>query len=195
MAQGDGASDAPHGGADGPVRPERPSVTGQAPAPIAGSAAVPAAVRRTVTAWQASLALTGFAIITMVLSRAGIARNLREQLMLRDPTIDPAALDTAAPRVVTGAIVSLVLVALIEWALVRAFTGRRAWARFAFLPVVAVHGVVATLASILVPTSVWQGWLLLLTLLLGLLLAVAGAVLSFLPGVSAWRRSASTDPA
>ena len=194
MAQGDGASDAPHSEAGGPVRPERPSVTGQAPAPIAGRAAVPAAVRRAVTAWQASLALTGFAIITMVLSRVGIARNLREQLMLRDPTIDAAALDSAAPRVVLGAIGALLLVALIEWAVLRGFMGRRAWARYAFLPVVALHGVVATLASILVPTSVWQGWLLLLALLLGLLPAVAGAVLSFLPGVSAWRRSASTDP-
>lgn len=195
MEQGDEASDAPRSGADGPVRPERPSVTGQAPAPIAGSAAVPAAVRRAVAAWQASLGLTGFAIITMVLSRVGIARNLREQLVLRDPTIDPTALDTAAPRVVMGAIAALLSVALIEWALLRAFTRRRAWARYAFLPVVALHGVVATLASILVPTSVWQGWLLLLTLLLGLLLAVVGAVLSFLPGVSAWRRSASTDAA
>ena len=77
--------------------------------------------------------------------------------MLRDPTIAPAALDTAAPRVVTGAIVSLVLVALIEWALVRAFTGRRGWARFAFLPVVAVHGGVATPAAILVAASAWPG--------------------------------------
>ena len=193
MEQGDGASDALHGGANGPVRPERPSVTGQTPAPV-GREAVPAAVRRTVTAWQSSLALSGFAIITMVLSRGGIARQLREQLVLRDPTIDPTVLDTAASRVVTGATLALVLVALLEWALLRAFTGRRAWAPYAFLPVVALHGVVATLLSILVPTSVWQGWLLLVALVLGMLLAVAGAVLSFLPGVSAWRRSGSTAP-
>lgn len=175
-----------HDHGDGLDRPGRPTLTGQEPAPLSGRVAVPPAVRRTMKTWYASLTVTAFAVATMVLTRDGLANHLAELLVDRDPTISATTLDSASPQLILGVVGALVVVAVLEFALVQTFAARRPWPRFALLLMVAVHFVIGSLASLAVPTSAWQGWLLLVTLYLGVALAAAGAVQGLFPGVGAW---------
>ncbi|GAA4403393.1 hypothetical protein GCM10023168_14890 [Fodinibacter luteus] len=170
----------------GPARPERPALGGHEPAPLSGPGAVPSAVRRTLRLWQASLTLTFFALVTMILTRGGLATHLEEALLERDPTFSVTVLETATRRVVLGVVAVLAVVLVLELALVRALSGRHTWPRFVTVPVVLLHLVVAVLASLLVPGTAWQGWLLTATLFLGVAVALAAVIGSFAPGFSAW---------
>ncbi|MGB7817616.1 MAG: hypothetical protein WBL35_02625 [Ornithinibacter sp.] len=176
------------------MRPERPALAGQAPAPLSGAVAIPDVVARTLMTWNVSLALTGFAIVTMLIGRVGIATQLKESLLERDPSISVTTLDTATPRIVLAVIGALTLVVLLELVLVRTFAGRRSWPRLALVPIVILHVVVALLASLLVPETAWQGWVLSLALYAGTLAALAAIVRSFFPSVSAWARGARPEP-
>ena len=171
------------------ARPERPALSDRTPPPISGKAAVPLALRRSQTMWYVAVALLFFAVVLMVMTRSSLISNLTELLHEQDGTVSETRLADAAPLIVYAAIAALLVVAIPEWGFATLLARRRRWPRIALVPVAILHVAVAALCTILIPLTAWQGWLLVVALIFGGLLALVASVRAFAPSVTRWLRS------
>jgi hypothetical protein len=108
------------------------------------------------------------------------------------PGGDAEAVSTASGIVFWGSVGALLLVILLEAALLGAILARHGWARWALVPLLAVHAVVTLVATaFLMPEGESANYVMVLW---GaqLLLALVGLVLLFLPASSAWLKSRRT---
>jgi hypothetical protein len=176
------------------ARPERPELSDRTPPPVTGKASVPHALRRAQTMWYVAVALLVFAVVMMVMTRSSLVAYLTDLLRGEDAAISETRLADVTPLIVYVAIAALLVVALPEWAFATRLSGRRGWPRLVMVPVAIVHLFVVFLVAILIPTSTWQGILLIVALIAGGLLALVAAVRAFAPSVTAWLRARRDDP-
>jgi hypothetical protein len=199
MSSGDenrqGGTWLPRGPETGVARPERPALSDRTPAPVTGKAAVPLALRRSQAMWYVAVAMLFFSVVMIIMTRASITTSLTELLREQDATASETRLADVAPMIVYAAIAALLVVAIPEWAFATALTRRRPWPRIVMVPVAILHVVVAVLCTLLIPLSAWQGWLLVVALVLGGLLALVASVRAFAPSVSGWLRTRHEDQA
>jgi len=137
----------------------------------------------------ASVTLLFFSVIMMVMTRLSIASNLTELLKGEDATVSQTRLADAVPLIVYSGIATLVVLALLEWAVAVTLSRRRIWPRLFLIPVAVVHLFIVLLVGALIPVGSWQGVLLVAALLVSGLLALVAAVRSFAPSVNAWLRA------
>lgn len=193
MAMGDGEQNSSAWASRGPearvARPERPALSDRTPPPVTGKAAVPLALRRSQAMWYVAVAMLFFSVVIMVMTRSNLVSNLTDLLHQQDTTVSQTRLADAAPVVVYLAIAVLLVVAIPEWAVATQLLRRRAWPRAVMVPVAMLHVLVAFLCTILIPLSAWQGWVLVVALIFGGLLALVASVRAFAPAVTAWLRS------
>jgi hypothetical protein len=193
MAMGDGEQNSSAWASRGPearvARPERPALSDRTPPPVTGKAAVPLALRRSQAMWYVAVAMLFFSVVIMVMTRSNLVSNLTDLLHQQDTTVSQTRLADAAPVVVYLAIAVRLVVAIPEWAVATQLLRRRAWPRAVMVPVAMLHVLVAFLCTILIPLSAWQGWVLVVALIFGGLLALVASVRAFAPGVTAWLRS------
>ena len=199
MSSGDenrsGGAWLPRGPETGVARPERPALSDRTPAPVTGKAAVPLAVRRSQALCYVAVATLFFSIVMIIMTRASITTSLTELLHEQDATVSETRLADVAPMIVYSAIAALLLVAIPEWAFATALTRRRPWPRIVLVPVAILHVLVAVVCTLLIPLSAWQGWLLVVALVFGGLLALVASVRSFAPSVSRWLRTRDENQA
>jgi hypothetical protein len=199
MAMGDGEQNSSAWASRGPearvARPERPALSDRTPPPVTGKAAVPLALRRSQAMWYVAVAMLFFSVVIMVMTRSNLVSNLTDLLHQQDTTVSQTRLADAAPVVVYLAIAVLLVVAIPEWAVATQLLRRRAWPRAVMVPVAMLHVLVAFLCTILIPLSAWQGWVLVVALIFGGLLALVASVRAFAPGVTVWLRSRHDDGA
>ncbi|HEY7988217.1 MAG TPA: hypothetical protein VIE19_03290 [Lapillicoccus sp.] len=179
----------------GVARPERPALSDRTPAPVTGKAAVPLALRRSQAMFYVAVALLFFSVVMIVMTRASITTSLTELLHEQDATVSETRLADVAPLIVYVAIAALLVVAIPEWVFATVLSRRRPWPRIIMVPVAIVHVFVAVLCTLLIPTTAWQGWLLVGALVFGGLLALIASVRSFAPSVSSWLRTRHEDEA
>ncbi len=179
----------PRGSETGVARPERPALSDRTPAPVTGKAAVPAALRRSQAMWYVAVAMLFFSVVMIVMTRASIVTSLSQQLHSEDTTVSETRLADIAPLIVYVAIAALLVVAIPEWLFATLLSRRRPWPRIVMVPVAILHVVVACLCTLVIPLSAWQGWLLVVALVFGGLLALVAAGRAFAPSVSAWLRA------
>ncbi len=179
----------PRGSETGVARPERPALSDRTPAPVTGKAAVPPALRRAQAMWYVSVAMLFFSVVMIVMTRASIVASLSKQLHDEDGTVSDTQLADVAPLIVYVAIAGLLVVAIPEWLFATLLSRRRAWPRIVMVPLAILHVVAACLCTLLIPLSAWQGWLLVVALVFGGLLALVASVRAFAPSVSEWLRA------
>lgn len=169
-------------------RPARPGLDHVAPPPVTGTRAIPRAVRRLKGALQLVISLSGFAALTMFLTRSSLGDYLLGLLSDRDSSLDAEALRDAVGRLVGIAILLLVLVALIQGVMLRGVGRGWRWTQWTLPLVSLLHVTVSMVCLLLVPRTSWQGWLLSTALLAGAVVSVycAGAVMA--PSVRTWFR-------
>lgn len=157
-----------------------------APPPIPATPSLPRTVRASRTLW-----LLSFLAGLTVLAGSFVARdsNLqRLRALMADAAAGGAGSATSAEFVFWGSVGALLLVTLLEAAALAAVLGRRAWARWVLVPLLASHLPVLLLASaFLVPRGAAGSYVVMLWVA-GLALAFAGLVLLFLPSAGAWLR-------
>ena len=171
------------------ARPQRPELSDRTPPPVTGKASVPLALRRSQTMWYVAVALLFFAVVMIVMTRSSLVASLTELLHNQDATVSETRLADVTPLIVYLAIAALLVVALPEWAFATRLSRRHGWPRVVLVPVAILHVFVAFLVAILIPTSAWQGVLLVIALVFGGLLALVAAVRAFAPSVTAWLRA------
>jgi hypothetical protein len=88
-----------------------------------------------------------------------------------------------------GSLGAVLLVILLEAALLGVVMGRRGWARWVLLLLLAGHTVVLLVAAAFLVPDGDAGSYVVLLWGLGLLLAVAGLVFFFVPSANAWLKS------
>ncbi|MDP9888856.1 hypothetical protein [Pseudarthrobacter enclensis] len=177
----------PAGGEERPVSapPPRPGLSYSSPPPIPVAPRVPGAVRAARTLW-----LLSFAAGLAVLLGSFVARDSNLQ-RLRGVVAgmaggSGAGVATTASTVFWGSIAALLLMTLLEAAVLAALLGRRAWARWTLVPLLATHLLLLIPASaFLVPGGAAGSYVVMLWAA-GLLLAFAGLALLFLPSAGAW---------
>ncbi|WP_426764068.1 hypothetical protein ACP3TD_16540 [Pseudarthrobacter sp. 1G09] len=184
---------APPSGPDAhPSPPPRPGLSYAAPAPIAVVPPVPGTVRLARTLWLLSFVAGLAVLVGSFLSRDGHLERLRTVVDGMAPGGDADAVSTASGIVFWGSVGALLLVMLLEAALLGATLARHGWARWALVPLLAVHAVVTLLATaFLMPEGESANYVVVLW---GaqLLLALVGLILLFLPATSAWLKSRRT---
>jgi len=170
------------------VPPPRPGLSYSAPPPIPATPSLPRTVRTARTFWVLSF-LAGLA----VLAGSFVARDSNLQ-RLRAVVEDMAARNgmasagTAADVVFWGSLGALLLVTLLEAAALAAVLARRAWGRWALLPLLASHLPVLLLASVFLVPGGAAGSYVVMLWVAGLALGFGGLVLLFLPPTGAWLR-------
>jgi hypothetical protein len=193
MASGDGEQTNSAWASRGPearvARPERPALSDRTPPPVTGKAAVPLALRRSQAMWYVAIAMLFFSVVIMVMTRSSLVSNLTELLHEQDTTVSETQLADMAPLVVYVSIAALLVVAIPEWVVATKLLRRRAWPRAVMVPVAILHVLVTFLCTILIPLTAWQGWLLVVALVFGGLLALVASVRALAPSVTAWLRS------
>ena len=175
---------APH--ASGPARPVRPDLTDRTPAPLTSVTRRPRAAAWATNAWSAGALLLTFASVTMLLTRNSIAGHLGELLRDRDVSVAEATLKTASSRVVLALLGALVVTTILAVLVLRRFTRRSRLPRLLMVPVWLLDVVVALMAALVVPTTAWQGWLLLGSLALSIVVLLCGCFFALGPGVRSW---------
>lgn len=170
------------------ARPERPQLTDTTPAPLAALSGKPRAASWATSAWGAAALLLTFASVTTLLTRASVTQRLAELLRERDPTVEAATIDTASSSIVFGLLGGAVLATVLVLLTLRRFSRRRRFSRALMVPVWLVVLAVAALAGLVVPTTGWQGWLLLGSMAASVVFVMGGCLAALGPGVSEWLR-------
>jgi hypothetical protein len=102
---------------------------------------------------------------------------------------DAEAVTTATAVVFWGSLGAVLLVILLEAAMLGVVMGRRGWARWVLLLLLAGHAVVLLVAAAFLVPDGDAGSYVVLLWGLDLLLAVAGLVFFFMPSANAWLKS------
>lgn len=166
--------------------PPRPGPSYSVPPPIQVVPPLPRTVRTARTLWLCSFA-TGLAVLLgSFAARDSNLQRLRGVVADMAAGGGAAAVGTTAAIVFWGSIGALLLVTLFEAAVLAAVLARRNWARWTLLPLLASHVLILFLASaFLVPAGAAGSYVVMLWGA-GLLLALAGLALLFLPSAGAW---------
>jgi hypothetical protein len=147
---------------------------------------MPRAVSASRTLWALSL-LAGLAVLLgSFVARDSNLHRLRDLVGGMAGGGDAESVATTADIVFWGSIGALLLVALLEAAVLAAALGRRNWARWVLIPLQATHLPVLLLASTFLVPSGAAGSYVVMLWGAGLLLAIAGLTLLFLPSAGAW---------
>ncbi len=166
--------------------PPRPGLSYSTPPPIPVVPQLPRTVRTARTLWFLSFAAGLAVLLGSFVSRDSNLQRLRGVVADMAAGSDAASVSKAAEIVFWGSIGALLLVTLLEAAVLAAVLGRRNWARWTLLPLLASHVPVLFLASaFLVPAGAAGSYVVMLWGA-GLLLALAGLALLFLPSAGAW---------
>lgn len=165
----------------------------QTPPPVSGKAAVPDGLRKTQAILYTGVTLVFFGVVVMIMTRSSLVSSLVEELKSQDPTFDIQKLNEAAPLIIYAAIAALLVVALPEWLVATKIIRRRRWPRILLVPLAIAHLLVVAVCAVLIPTSGWQGMLLLAALVVSGLLVLAASVRTFMRSVSAWLTTPDED--
>jgi peptidoglycan/LPS O-acetylase OafA/YrhL len=117
-----------------------------------------------------------------------VTQRLAELLREQDPTVEAATIDTASSSIVFGLLGGAVLATVLVLLTLRRFSRRRRFSRALMVPVWLVVLAVAALAGLVVPTTGWQGWLLLGSMAASVVFVMVGCLAALGPGVSEWLR-------
>lgn len=166
--------------------PPRPGLSYRAPPPIPVIPPAPRTVRSARTLLISSF-LAGLAVLLgSFVARDSNVQRLRAVVADMAPGSDAGSVGTAANIVFWGSIGALLFMIALEAAVLAAVLGRRTWARWALILLLAAHLPVLLLASeFLVPSGAAGSYVVMLWGA-GLLLAITGLVLLFLPSAGAW---------
>ena len=169
-----------------PAPPPRPGFSYSAPPPIPVTPPPPWPVRTSRTLWILSF-IAGLAVLLgSYVARDSNLQRLRGVVADMAAGSDAGSVGTAAEIVFWGSIAALLLVTLLEAAVLSMLMGRRIWARWTLVPLLATHVLLLLLASaFLVPGGAAGSYVVMLWAA-GVALAFAGLVLLFLPSAGAW---------
>jgi len=169
-----------------PAPPPRPGLSYSAPPPIPVTPPAPWPVRTARTLWILSF-IAGLAVLLgSYVARDSNLQRLRGVVADMAAGSDAGSVGTAAGIVFWGSIAALLLVTLLEAAVLSMLLGRRTWARWTLVPLLATHVLLLLLASaFLVPGGAAGSYVVMLWVT-GVALAFAGLVLLFLPSAGAW---------
>ncbi|MDQ0663066.1 hypothetical protein QFZ35_001564 [Arthrobacter ulcerisalmonis] len=166
--------------------PPRPGLSYSAPPPIPVSPPAPRTVRTARTLWFSSFAAGLAVLLGSFAARESNLQRLRGVVADMASGSDAESVGTAAEMVFWGSIGALLLVTLLEAAALAAVLGRRNWARWVLVPLLASHLPLLLLASAFLVPGGDAGSYVVMLWGAGLLLAVAGLVFLFLPSAGAW---------
>ncbi|MEW1810378.1 hypothetical protein AB0284_06690 [Pseudarthrobacter phenanthrenivorans] len=169
-----------------PAPPPRPGFSYSAPPPIPVTPPPPWPVRTSRTLWILSF-IAGLAVLLgSYVARDSNLQRLRGVVADMAAGSDAGSVGTAAEIVFWGSIAALLLVTLLEAAVLSMLMGRRIWARWTLVPLLATHVLLLLPASaFLVPGGAAGSYVVMLWAA-GVALAFAGLVLLFLPSAGAW---------
>lgn len=139
--------------------------------------------------WIISFAVGLLAAVFVFLARNAQVERLRQLVTDLQPDRNAETLRAVATFVVWGSLGALVLLIVVEALLLRVMMRRHGGARWALLIVLLIHGAVAVLADAIVVAPTDEGVYVRILLGAQLLLAVAGLVVSMLPGARRWFRA------
>lgn len=168
------------------ARPERPGFEDVAPAPVTGPAARTRIADRTMTALWWSTSLLVFAALTLFLTRKTAQDNLAGLLLLANPALDVVSIEGSVARIVDVVLAILMLLATLVAVSVSSLSRGRRWPRILLIPTGLAHLCVAVPTALLAPHGSWQGWLVTVALLLGVLSTLVGTVLAWTRSMSRW---------
>ncbi|MGN7200699.1 hypothetical protein [Arthrobacter sp. SAFR-044] len=166
--------------------PPRPGLSYSAPPPIPVTTPVPRTVRTARSLWLFSFVAGLAVLLGSFVARDSNLQRLRGVVADMAAGSDAGSVGTAANVVFWGSIGALLLVTVLEAAVLAAVWGRRTWARWALVPLLATHVPVMLLASAFLVPSGAAGSYVVMLWGAELLLAFAGLVLLFLPSAGAW---------
>lgn len=181
----------------GLARPERPSFEDVTPAPVTGPAARTRVADRTLTALWWSTSLLVFAALTLFLTRKTAQDNLAGLLLLANPALDVVSIEGSVARIIDVVLAILVFLATLVAVSVSSLSRGRRWPRILLIPTGLVQLCVAVPTALLAPHGSWQGWLVTVALLLGVLSTLGGTALAWAPSMSRWlaqRRAVAGTP-
>ncbi|MDP9985584.1 hypothetical protein J2S98_000728 [Arthrobacter oryzae] len=171
--------------------PPRPGPSYSTPPPIPVVTPLPGTVRTARTLWLFSFGAGLAVLLGSFVARDSNLQRLHGVVANMAAGSGAAAVGRTAEIVFWGSIGALLLVTLFEAAVLAAVLNRRNWARWTLLPLLASHVLILFLASaFLVPAGAAGSYVVMLWGA-GLLLAVAGLALLFLPSAGAWLRPES----
>ncbi|WP_240471938.1 hypothetical protein [Pseudarthrobacter phenanthrenivorans] len=169
-----------------PAPPPRPGFSYSAPPPIPVTPPPPWPVRTSRTLWILSFIAGSAVLLGSYVARDSNLQRLRGVVAGMAAGSDAGSVGTAAEIVFWGSIAALLLVTLLEAAVLSMLMGRRIWARWTLVPLLATHVLLLLLASaFLVPGGAAGSYVVMLWAA-GVALAFAGLVLLFLPSAGAW---------
>ncbi len=166
--------------------PPRPGLSYSTPPPIPAIPPLPRVVRTARSLWLFSFAAGLAVLLGSFVARDSNLQRLRGLVAEMAAGRDAASVSTTAEIVFWGSISALLAVTLLEAVALAAVLGRRNWARWTLLPLLASHVLILVLASaFLVPAGAAGSYVVMLWGA-GLLLALAGLALLFLPSAGVW---------
>lgn len=172
-----------------PAPPPRPGVSWVAPAPILAVPEAPRSVRNARLLWIFSF-VAGLAVLAgSFMTRDSHLERLKAVVEGMAQGGDAEAVTTATAVVFWGSLGAVLLVILLEAAMLGVVMGRRGWARWVLLLLLAGHAVVLLVAAAFLVPDGDAGSYVVLLWGLDLLLAVAGLVFFFMPSANAWLKS------
>jgi hypothetical protein len=172
-----------------PAPPPRPGLSWSAPAPILAIPAAPRSVRTARTLWLVSFVAGLAVLVGSFMTRESHLEHLKTVVEGMAPGGDAEAVTTATGIVFWGSLGAVLLVILLEAAVLGLVMGRRGWARWALLLLLAGHAVVLLVAAAFLVPDGDAGSYVVLLWGLDLLLAVVGLVFFFMPSANAWLKS------
>lgn len=185
---------APAGAATPPPPPPRPGLSYAAPAPIEVVPPAPRSVRLGRAFWLSSFVAGLAVIVGSFLTRDSHLERLRTVVDQMAPGGDADAVSTSTAIVFWGSLSAVLLLILLQAALLGAASGRRGWARWVLLPLLAAQvGVMALTAAFLVPEGDAGSYVVILW---GaqLLLAFVGLLALLMPSAGRWFASRRHRP-
>jgi hypothetical protein len=185
---------APAGAATSPPPPPRPGLSYAAPAPIIVIPPTPRSISVARGLWLLSLVAGLAVLIGSFLTRTSHLERLRTVVEGMAPGGNADAVTTSTAIVFWGSLSALLLMILLQAVFLAAFSGRRGWARWVLIPLLAAQVVVmAVVTAFLVPEGDAGTYVVLLwgaQLLLGFL----GLLAMFVPSARRWFTSERRRP-
>ena len=169
-----------------PAPPPRPGLSYSTPPPIPVIPPAPRTVRAARMLWLFSFGAGLAVLLGSFVARDSNLQRLRGVVAEIAAAGDSSSVSTTAEIVFWGSIGALLVVTLLEAAVLAAVLGRRTWARWTLVPLLASHLLLLFPASaFLVPGGAAGSYVVMLWSA-GMVLAFTGLVLLFLPPAGAW---------
>lgn len=181
-------------GAATPPPPPRPGLSYAAPAPIIVIPPAPRSISVARGLWLLSLVAGSAVVVGSFLTRTSHLERLRTVVDKMAPGGNADAVTTSTAIVFWGSLSALLLLILLQAAFLAAVSGRRSWARWMMIPLLAGQvAVMAVAAAFLVPEGD-AGTYVVLLWGAQLLLGCMGLVALFMPSAGRWFTSGRNRP-